>query len=812
MTLEVLSANKVSVETVVIAIVTVFVVVIVVVVAIRIGMALGSTNRRGARDGVEPVTPSQQSVQQPRRPISSSSNSQPAISVQADRPNLGGIGVSLTLGSTPFAPAKQSGRGAAKLTWYGPGETLIHGDQVIDSGMLYVSERALTWPGEPSAIITSLSVGRTAAHPLQDFGYYPAYDRITSEQRRSYLEWLAAGRQDSDPSQRSLGHVFMFFYGLERRILADADRDTRLLEEIIRLLQHYGSAHKSRSLRTYLLQLLHFGGWQRGPAAYRALWPRLLELDDDRPDEDGLRFVLANLHLLGEPLDWTVAYRLALSSEESRRSTVVTRAQEKFFALFEQRFHEKFGTGLVPEAAKRETLVQYRPASGALTQMRYEAKQDCLELRLPNVTGLHRQFKVLPEIWNSCVDDLSGYSRALVSNKQGQAAALARWQALPAQLRKIEEHPLRTAFDELLSNAPIEGDYSFVPTASLASLADIPERAKLTTVQSRQVTELVAGLGWQLAPDPEITGLPLAWNQELALYRSAADEQHNPNISGLMRLLYLAVTLAAADGAIEAEELSSFYRLISAEVALEADWRPLRATEASLRRDANVAVRSLPQMAKLIPSESRQFVLRTMAHIAAADTEVSLDELKVLRRMARAFGLDANTVEILLREDEAFREVTVAGAERSSSPGEKIPLRPSSTPVFALNQDRINALTQETKEVISMLSVVMTDEDEIPCAPPTPPPAVSVPARVDWLNGLNPRYHSAVLSLVQRDEITTSDFDCLAADHHLIPDDLFNTVNTWADDVLGDFLLERGENVRVFRSLLPEAAALPIAA
>jgi uncharacterized tellurite resistance protein B-like protein len=724
------------------------------------------------------------------------------------------IGVSLSFGGAE-APARRSERIPSRLTWHAPGEPVIHSGLLIDNGMIYVSERALPWPGEPSAIIGSLSVGDTAAHPLVDFGYYPSYDRISAEQRRCYLEWLSAGRRDDDPAQRSLGYVFMFFYGLERRIVFDHDREPALLEEILRLLQHYGSAHKSRSLKSYFLQLLHFAGWQRGTEAYRLFWPRLLELDGDRPDEDGLRFVLANLFQRREPLKGTVAYRLAMASQESRRSTVVTRAQEKFSALFEQRFNEQFAGGLLMESAKQEALVQYRPASSALAQMSYERRRENpFQLRLPNVAGLHRQFAALPAIWNSCVDDLSGYSRALYSKKQGQGAALAAWQSLPSELRKLADHPLKTAFGQLLANAPREGDYTFVPTASLAALSEIPERAKLTAAQSRQITDLAHGLGWQLAPNPEVTGLPLAWNQELALYPAIPNEKAAKELAGLTRLLYLAMTLASADGAIEAEELDSFNQLIAPQIVHENDWRSLRATEASLRRDANVAVRSLPQMSKLIPAESRQFVLRTMAHIAAADREVSLGELKILRRMARAFNLDADAVEKLLREDEAFREVAVAGPKRPRARGEEIPARSSETPVaFALNQDRIKALTQETHEVISLLSVVMAEPEEAPCSPPfVPPVALVESAEIKWLSGLETRYHAAVLALVRHDEITTSDFDCLAADHHLLPDDLFNAVNTWADEILGDFLLERGENVRVFRDLLPDIAALPIAA
>ena len=723
-----------------------------------------------------------------------------------------GIGVSLSFSEAP-PPAPRSSRAKPKLTWYGPGQPLIHANMLISDGMVYTSDRALQWPGEPSAIIMSLLLGDVAAHPLQQFGYYPSYDRILPEQRRCYLEWLMAGREDTDPSQRSLGYLFIFFYGLERRILLEKDRDPALLEEVIRLLHHYGPAHKSRSLRSYFLQLLHFAGWQLGSDAYSALWPRLLAFDEDRPDSEGLRFVLANLHQRGEALDWMVACRIALADQESRRSTVVARAQEKFFALFEQRFNEQFASGLLLEAAKQEALVQYRPASSALAQMNHESRRtNALELRIPNVAGLNRQFKALPAIWNSCVDDLSGYSRAIRSTKPGQSGALAAWRSLPREIRKLEDHPLKSTFDELLANVPREGDYIFVPTAMLATLVGVAERAKLTIAHSREVAEIAETLGWQVAPDPRITSLPLAWNQELAVYPVVTAGEGVEVIAGAVRLLYLAITLAAADGVIEAEEIDTFYSLIASQITNENAWRPIRATEASLRRDANVALRSLPQMSKLIPVEVRAFVLRLMAHIAAADGEVSLDELKVLRRIARAFGLEPDSAEKLLREDEAFAEVTIASAGRNPARGEAIPFRPAPGPAFALNQDRITALTQETAEVISLLSVVMAEPEEAPCPPSSPPPPPPESDRVEWLKDLEPRYHAAVLALLRHDEITSHDFECVAADHHLMPDDLFNTVNTWADETFGDFLLERGENVRVFRNLVPDLTALPIAA
>jgi hypothetical protein len=767
-----------------------------------LGARLESAPRKRAESRIPPLLPKKPDW--PSRPSS-------AIGLTVSKPvrREEGITIQVVLGrgdsSVDRAPVNRN----TKLHWRDPGEQFSCSGVQLAGGMIYTIERPLPWPGEPSAVVLSLSVGAISADCAQDLGYYPQYANLTPEQRRCYLEWLFSGRRDTDPSQRALGYIFLFFYGLERRVLLEGDRKPALLEEITALLEHYGPVHKSRSLRSYALQLLHFSGWQLGPEAYRALWPRLLEFDGERPDQDGLRFVLANLYQQGEPLDWTVAYRLALGHDESRHSTVVARVREKFWELFEQRFKEQFPAGIPLEASKQDALVQYRPASSALLNYRHwgRAEANPFELRLPNVAGLRRQFKALPEIWNSCIEDLSGYSRAISSKRQGQAAALATWQALPAHLRRGQDHPLKHAFEEMLKSGSQEGDYVFIPAGVLGAMLEIEQRPKLTVGHSRQISDLVRGLGWQLAPSPEVTGLPLSWNQELALYPGLPDETVEPRVRGLIRLLYLAVALASAGGVIDHDELQAFHGLIAEHVEQEVDWRPLRATEASLCRDGNAAVRALPQITKLIPAENRAFVLRTMARIAAARKEVSLQELKLLRRVARGFHMAPDAVEGMLRED-AFREVAISPPGQNSK-GEPIPARPSSTGAgFSLDQDRIKALTAETSEVISMLSLVMAEPEETPNVAPFTAPA-EVPVIADspaWLAGLELRYHSAVLTLVRYDEMTCRDFDALAASCHLLPDDLLNAVNAWADETLGDFLLERAENVRIFRTLLPAGA------
>lgn len=714
---------------------------------------------------------------------------------------VGGCGATPPLLPRTRISSAANTRRKPTLEWHPPGSSISVAGIPLPTGMIYCCSSSLPYPGEPSAISTSLSVSNVADNPSDDFGYYPNYENLNAGQRRTYLEWLANGRTDANPSIRSLGYLFLFFYGLERRVILEKDTSPAIVEEILRLLSVYAPVTKSRSLRRYFLQLAHFSAWQSGAEQYRAMWPRLIEFEGDRPSEDSLRFIFANLHQRNETLDWTMAYRVALINEECRKSVVVTRAREQFWELFQKRYQEMFPAGFTLQAAKQMSTEQYTPASSAL--LYGTVKKSDSTLRIPNVIGVHRQFEFLPTLWNSCIDDLSGFSRILSSKRDD--AALKAWQSLPEELRKPETHPLRADLEAILATAPQEAGYYFLQTGALAGLLGIGERSKLSSAQSRDVSEFVEGLGYSLAPDARHTGVSLAWNQELALFVSP--EKPTEQLPGLMSLLFLSMALAAADGFVETEELARFNTLVEPEIASAATWSHLKATEEALRRDGNIATRSLAQVAKRIPSARREFVLRAMIHIAAADGEVGLDELKALRKIARAFELDESLPDRLIREDDAFGEVTVERKSGGDQVGEAIPQKAKAA-AFALDTERIKALTAETHEVISLLSEVMVDEHEEPVIAPSRPMPAQSEAMPEWVQGLDARYQQAFLEVIRHDTLTAEAFDGVANKYHLMPDDLVNAINAWSDESLGDFLLERDEDVRIFRSLLPETESL----
>jgi len=146
--------------------------------------------------------------------------------------------------------------------WVPPGGTIEHAGYTITGGLIYFGKNLKSiqrWGNEPALIDPGLPVNR--ANPDregQNMDYWPSYSEISPSSRAAYLEWLSGGRKN--PSA-DIGYVFLYFYGLERRALADAGELASargeipvIIEEVKRLLSIYG---RHSSFRRYACSLMH---------------------------------------------------------------------------------------------------------------------------------------------------------------------------------------------------------------------------------------------------------------------------------------------------------------------------------------------------------------------------------------------------------------------------------------------------------------------------------------------------------------------------------------------------------------------------
>ncbi len=697
------------------------------------------------------------------------------------------------------------------LEWIGPNQQrVVHGFRLND-GMIYQAKSRLPWPGEPSAIDPTLKVEEPARGEDAKLGYYSHYSYLTPAQRGAYLEWLSQGRRDLSPGERDLGYVFLFFYGLERRILIDGDPHPVLRKEIFELLNLYSPFARSRSLQNYFLELLHFSGYREGTETYRQNWPLWLQAYGARLDGETVKLVLANLFERSEPMHWTVAWHLASRLESSQKSVVVERTGEKFWKLFEQRFEESYPGGMQLKSAKQKAWVEYHPASSALLNLAAD-KPNTFRIQVPNIMGSHSQFNKIADIWNSCVKDLSGFSRALAHKTASpDEKALLAYLKLPEEVRDPGEHPLAGEWTELLNACEREDTFFFVPVASVSAMFGFAERDNLTAAQGRRLSEHVNSLGYQLAPDPRITGVPLMWNQELAVYHlSQSYREPSLDLSGVLRMLYLTVSVAAADGIIDQDEVAVFERTALETIHDNAEKEALEATGAVLLRDATIADKALTRIARSVRADRRELVARYAIQVAAADGLIAPGEARLLKRIFRLFELPANFLERQVADDqEAFGEVTVQKSQKTKDPGSAIPPKPDQPNAFHIDMSKVAAITAETSEVIGVLSAIMDNDSENESGSrsttsTSEPAAVSQYDGVPWMEGLEIRYRAALQELVQQGEFTQEHLSATAARNHLMPLDLVDTVNAWADEALGDFLIDdQGDRFVIYLDLIP---------
>jgi|GEM_PF-6917625 len=201
---------------------------------------------------------------------------------------------------------------------------------------------------------------------------------------------------------------------------------------------------------------------------------------------------------------------------------------------------------------------------------------------------------------------------------------------------------------------------------------------------------------------------------------------------------------------------------------------------------------------KVPPVTSSKFVLDP-AKIEALARET--DEIQSILSEMMA---DVGSTEVVEPLSEIAHKIDIksilgqADEIQSDCGGEKVP--PVTSSRFVLDPAKIEALARETDEIQSILSEKMAELE----------PSVSAKDQecrveqelVAWLSELDTRYHTALLAIIKHNLISTEDFDALAAREHLISEDLFNTINSWSDDALGDFLLEKSEDILIRKELL----------
>lgn len=268
----------------------------------------------------------------------------PEASTGSSKPDLNLVETKLTISQN-----NQSQRGSI---WITRGNSVTVQGYPISGGMLYVG-KDLKGPDGYRTECALINPDLKVDNPNNDFhirrlNYWPSYSEASPDARASYLNWLSEGKKDP---AADIGYVFLYFYGLERRLLYDNSHGSvpnseinDLVTEVKRLISVYGDNNSfngyANSLLAYIMADQFSNSYKPNQIALPSTKHFGLPID--------LKIYLGHMvkNDIPIPADLALPWYFSTPSPPIYTRTPAHRCQQEFKALFCEEYTRNFGQGL----------------------------------------------------------------------------------------------------------------------------------------------------------------------------------------------------------------------------------------------------------------------------------------------------------------------------------------------------------------------------------------------------------------------------------------------------------------------------------
>lgn len=691
----------------------------------------------------------------------------------------------------------------ADIRFHGTNSTLDSGQLNVESPLVYHVCGVLDHADDASVIEDGLTVD-ARGDVAESLPYWPSFRQCSPSQRRIYIDWLNGVRRDPNIP---LGYVFIYFYGLERRVLIDHVDHETIAHEVLRLLNIYSDSNSFRRYgQSFLWAIINHGaslesvssGLVQRVTAATTYW-----------SDDNISSLLAYYFNRDLPLPVEAAVHVAEKDPRTPRSVVIRRHLDRFRSLFETKFAEEYPDGLSLKAAKRARRFEYRTASATIDRDLY-AYGDSELARQPNVLGITSQFKPLVRIWSECIDQLKGFDRAH-KKAAGDEMTAAMYEALPDQLR-TDDHPDFDRWYEVTNQHLNEDGWVVAPISALAEIRGIAPRPRLTKTQCQQLLLSADAMELAIEPDARVTGQNYRWEEPVSVFPKDLDSDgHLKSYHAASILLRLGMIIAEADGQVDDLELARITNHLEMQFDLSAqEATRLEHLQYLLLHTPDAHFKITKRLRELLSHTQRGMIGKFLVAVAAVDEVITKDEHKALKKAYRDLGLDPAELD----------EVVAGHVSVSDSAQED-------ESDLVLDSERIRAIMADTAMVADFLQDALADVSEMDSSddddaedkegPMTfsawneqePPATNQTPAATTddnekndsidpgavALNGLPERYHSFLQTAMGRDSWTVDELDAIARQHRLMMAGAVEVINEWSLEEYGEWLFEEDENV-----------------
>jgi len=681
--------------------------------------------------------------------------------------------------------------------WYGPCESVTVNGYDIPGGLIYVGSNL---PGnyayENDACLIDPELEVSPAEPWEAgdrMGYWSQYGRIPAECRGAYLKWLADGR--SEP-ETDLGYVFLFFYGLERRLIVDGGENkiseaerTAIVDEVKRLLEIYGH---SGSFSGYAGNFLAME-WM----LYQSGNPKPDYIDfDNRYSTGAFQLMLAKTVDEGKAVPAQMALQWYYLNPDTRLRTPARRCDKEFRSLFAHRYQEKYGDGMVVKPNKTRLKMAYRPASPSISR---DIKLNIPDLPDPFI--LQGPVKKIDAIVEECTQALEPYSRFL-GRKGNDPNSLAALSLIPKELisQSSESKKIKAGLSDICQNG-----IGFIRLEDLYKIIGRDSPDKLLKKELESLSGFIGNMGYGIAPDIRYHNMKPTLDGHVAVFPKGHGVDFNPSKEFRMvsTILRLSAMVSQIDNDLSPAEESILQNLVL-------DNRELTSIEKDslmaflhwcMRTPLNAA--GLKARLSGVSDAQKTAISHILVSVAHADGVIKPEEIKQIEKLYKTLGLEKAQVTSDIHALAADSgPVTVALKDPDTSLSIPEPARAAGKPVgFVLNDELIQIRKEETKQVKSVLEDIFTEQDEEKETETEPAAAV---ASASPLFMLDEAHQNLFNSLLEKETWDRAAIQETCKNLGLMVDGAMEVLNEWAFENVNAPLIDDGEPVYVDVSLAKE--------
>jgi hypothetical protein len=635
---------------------------------------------------------------------------------------------------------------------------------------------------EPALIDPILRVSKPApAYAGHDLPEPPSYRNLSSYARGRYLQWLSEGRKDE---QIPIGFVFLFFFGLERRLLADEcspEEQAELIAEIGRLRTLYSADAAFDQVSFRLLEFLQAKELDAfyiniedyaAPPVHRT-W--------DQPYSCRLRVGLGQCAILGMdvPASWALAW--AESHPGYRQRTAATRCRAEFEELFRIDYENRFPYGLSLRADGPQIQFQYQAVSASF------ARPVKVRSTFPDVTGLEQPGATLKEIAMSCLERLDAYSRFTGRNpelgRSGPALAL-----LPEPLFKNQTERMLPDLGCWLETNLQDG---FGVVTGRALLERVGLRCEgLSRKEMVLLSQFLERLDVGTEPDPRFGAALPDVNDPVVLFRL---EEERPTCGSTayftaVTALSLTVAIKAADKTASAEQDEALERKISEVLPLsDGEKFRLRARRRLLLK-TGVSLSSLRKQIRLLSFGARESIGQVLLEVASAAGQMSPSVIDTLMNVYRLLDLPPkrlfSAAHVCATEPISVSQFQAGPACRITIPN---PPTRDASPDLAINMDKVRALVSESDRVSALLGEIFVEKEQ-----PGPPEE-----RTEHILRLNGPQSNFLATILKQTKWSRAELERIAMDCQLLLEGTLDLINERALEDYADLLLEGDDPIEL---------------